>query len=83
MLRGPESSGNDSAVLLFYTSETSYDPYLEVTGVGVGASGLSVGEEDVPSVGEVLAEDGRSLSVKDLLGAFLGAPGYQLYRVSD
>lgn len=83
MLRGPEGSGDDSARLGFYTSESSYDPYLEVTGVGVGASGLSVGEEGVSSVGEVPAADERGLSVKDLLGAFLGTPGYRPYGASD
>jgi hypothetical protein len=53
MVRAPETSGSDFARLQFYSrdrSGTSYDPYLEVTYVGMAAS-----EQEGPTVEEVHA----------------------------
>jgi hypothetical protein len=63
MLRGPESSGNDSARLGFATREssgTTYDPYLEIT--YTGAAG---------------AIEGENGSDKGISGPFACEPGIQ------
>ncbi len=62
MVRGPESSGNDSARLGFYTRDeggTDYDPYLTIT-----YSGMSTVQETVSAVNMV---PGSVVYVQDLL----------------
>ena len=81
VIRGPESSGTDSARLSFATnnySGTSYDPYLEVTYVGAGAA-----VQDTLIVEETTDSDGCGTAVEDLLGGFAGAPGYGVFQAVD
>lgn len=64
MLRGPESSGNDSAVLKFYTcdaSGTTHDPRIEFSYAGgAGRGEIRSGESAWPA--------GETLSILGLLG---------------
>ena len=63
-IRGPEGSGSDFAWFGFYTSESSYDPYLVIT---FAASALSEQESiTVPLVNDV--------GVEALPGVYLNAP---------
>ena len=71
ILRGPESSGNDSAMLQFYTRDKSgrtYDPYLSITYAGMATS-----EERAPAHGEIPNLTECEPAVKDVLSTFPGA----------
>jgi N-acetylneuraminic acid mutarotase len=64
MLRGPEGSGDSSAMMMFYTRESSsHDPYLSIE-----YAGMARGQESVPSVGEVSVLPECGSTVKDLFG---------------
>jgi hypothetical protein len=96
MLRGPEWSGSDSSWKAFYTSESSSDPYLEITYVGdaVSAKGPTVkqvsnSQVESPMIVELFGSDLMEVypcqdQVGDgqrcLLGALLGAPGYRVFE---
>jgi hypothetical protein len=66
MVRAPETSGSDFVRFQFYSrdrSGTSYDPYLEVTYVG-----LAAGEQEAPTVEETPAQDACGPTYQGVLG---------------
>ena len=74
-LRGPESSGDSSAMLMLYTRESSsHDPYLRIEYAGMAAF-----EEATPRVEEILTlKDGPT--ILDLFGDSLCAPDYGVFE---
>jgi uncharacterized repeat protein (TIGR01451 family) len=70
MIRGPESSGNSSALLEFYTREmgSGYTPYLEVTYIGDALEPGVSATDDVPSQGKC------GLAIEDALGVLPSTP---------
>jgi hypothetical protein len=65
MVRAPETSGSDFVRFQFYSrdrSGTSYDPYLEVTYVG-----LAAGEQEAPTAEEMRAQDACGLTYRGML----------------
>jgi uncharacterized repeat protein (TIGR01451 family) len=71
MVRAPETSGSEFALLEFATHDyygTTYDPYLEVTYIGVAAF-----TEDVPALGEVSNPAAGRPTFRDMHGISLGA----------
>jgi uncharacterized repeat protein (TIGR01451 family) len=71
MVRAPETSGSEFALLEFATHDyygTTYDPYLEVTYVGVAAL-----TEDVPALGEVSNPAAGRPTFRDMRGISSGA----------
>jgi hypothetical protein len=87
MVRGPESSGNDSAQLGFATlnfSGTSYDPYLQIT----YTTDAAASEATAPVVEGSLSPPEGTSSIRDLLnllgvsgGAETGAFNWQVGEV--
>jgi hypothetical protein len=78
MIRGPESSGNDSARLGFATrnaSGTTYDPYLSIT-----CAGMATFEEAVPAVKEIpnLTECGPT--IEDMLSTSPDASDFDMFE---
>jgi hypothetical protein len=64
-LRGPEGSGNDSAVLSFYTRDyagTTYAPYLRIQ-----YAGMATTEEAAPAVEGIPHPSECRLAIKDTL----------------
>lgn len=81
MVRGPESSGSDSARLGFLTHEnsgTTYDPYLEITYYGTGAC-----KREGPAVGEIPNPTGCGSTVEDMLGILPGASSYGMFEAVE
>lgn len=78
VIRGPESSGDESARLNFATRESLLDPYIEVTYAGNGAAASAM---RVPAAAPGPAAAPRGLLIKELLGptkefAPMSAPGF-------
>lgn len=68
MVRGPESSGNDSARLGFLTrdmSGTTYAPYIRIT-----YAGMTTAEEEEGMMEDVLNPPKLGTAIKDVLNSF-------------
>ena len=81
MVRGPESSGDDSARLGFYTREvigTTYDPYIQITYAGMTAA--PEGEAALMDISP--NSPGYGTFIKDILDIVV-TPWHTLYHESE
>jgi len=81
MIRGPESSGNDSAQLGFFTldmTDRTYDPYLSIVYAGMATSG-----EVVPAVAGNPNLTRCGPTIKDMLNTSSGASDSSMFEAVE
>lgn len=81
MIRGPESSGNDSAQLGFFTlnmTDRTYDPYLSIVYAGMATS-----EEVVPAVDGIPNLTKCGPTIKDMLSTSSGASDFGMFEAFE